>query len=66
MTPDNANTAVMAGLDPATHAVRQKLMAPGRHGSKAHWPVMRSRMGGRVKPGHDEQSTDEQSPIVAP
>ncbi len=44
---------VMAGLDPATHAVRQPLVAPERYGPKAHCPVMRSRVGGRIKSGHD-------------
>jgi hypothetical protein len=57
MRSDSASTTVMAGLDTATHAVRQKQVAPGRHGAKAHWPVTRSRVGGRVKPGHDELRT---------
>jgi hypothetical protein len=53
-SPQPKYDIVMAGLDPATHAVRQNLVSPGGLGARAHQPVMQSRVGGRDTPGHDD------------
>jgi hypothetical protein len=44
----------MAGLVPATHAVRRPLAAPGKRCAIMHQPVTQARVDTRVKPAHDD------------